>query len=405
MTLASSIAAEAGRSGSSCSPSGTSSGCTGRASPGPRWRRAVHQTFASYTRYWVDSFRLPKLSAAEIDAGFAVEGYDHIARAVAAGTGPILALPHLGGWEWAAFWLTRVLGERVTAVVEAVEPPELFEFFVTFRRQLGMDVVPLGPSAGSQVLSGIRSVHVVCLLSDRDIAGDGIEVDFFGEKTTLPPGPVTVALRTGAPLIPTCGVLPRLGPPRRGGSAARPDPPGALHDDVTPADPGARGPPGGADPACPRAVAPPVAQLAQRLRRAGGHRPSPSPTGQNPSRSTPEAPTGAHHHHAHCPRSNGCPRSSCTVTSKGPCDPRRCWSWPPATASPCRPPTSPSCTATARWTSSSPCSGWSKSCLVQRRDWARLAYESVIDAAAHGRVYAETFFTPARHLAAGAFAR
>jgi adenosine deaminase len=42
-----------------------------------------------------------------------------------------------------------------------------------------------------------------------------------------------------------------------------------------------------------------------------------------------------------------------------------------------------------------------QSCLSSREDWARLAYESVTDAAAHGRVYAETFFTPARHLAAG----
>lgn len=42
-----------------------------------------------------------------------------------------------------------------------------------------------------------------------------------------------------------------------------------------------------------------------------------------------------------------------------------------------------------------------QSCLKSRDDWARLAYESVVDGAAHGRVYAETFFTPARHLAEG----
>ncbi len=34
-------------------------------------------------------------------------------------------------------------------------------------------------------------------------------------------------------------------------------------------------------------------------------------------------------------------------------------------------------------------------------DWARLAYERVVDSAAHGVVYCEAFFTPARHLAAG----
>jgi adenosine deaminase len=39
--------------------------------------------------------------------------------------------------------------------------------------------------------------------------------------------------------------------------------------------------------------------------------------------------------------------------------------------------------------------------LVSRDDWARIAYESLIDGAAHGLRYRETFFTPARHLAMG----
>ena len=42
-----------------------------------------------------------------------------------------------------------------------------------------------------------------------------------------------------------------------------------------------------------------------------------------------------------------------------------------------------------------------QSTLGGRADWARLAYESVLDAHAAGIVYRESFFTPARHLAAG----
>ena len=42
--------------------------------------------------------------------------------------------------------------------------------------------------------------HVVPLLCDRDINRTGVEVSFFGEKTTLPSGPAALALRTGAPL-------------------------------------------------------------------------------------------------------------------------------------------------------------------------------------------------------------
>jgi KDO2-lipid IV(A) lauroyltransferase len=169
---------------------------------GEALRRSVLETFRSYGRYWIDSFRLPDLSVDEIDAGFAYQGVGHILDARARGIGPILVLPHLGGWEWAGFWLTQVLRVPVTVVVEAIEPPELFDFFASFRRRLGMNIVALGPQAGAEVLRAIKARHVVCLLSDRDIQGDGIEVEFFGESTTLPAGPATLAARTGAPLLP-----------------------------------------------------------------------------------------------------------------------------------------------------------------------------------------------------------
>src|SRR6185295_17984703 len=39
--------------------------------------------------------------------------------------------------------------------------------------------------------------------------------------------------------------------------------------------------------------------------------------------------------------------------------------------------------------------------LTEPADWERIAYEAVVDAAPHGLRYRETFFTPARHLAAG----
>jgi adenosine deaminase len=42
-----------------------------------------------------------------------------------------------------------------------------------------------------------------------------------------------------------------------------------------------------------------------------------------------------------------------------------------------------------------------QSSLARREDWTRLAYESVVDGSAHGVVYRESFFTPARHCASG----
>jgi KDO2-lipid IV(A) lauroyltransferase len=169
---------------------------------GIRLRRSVQEAFDSYARYWLESFRLPHLSTRAVEKGMQVEGYEHVTEALEGGNGVILALPHLGGWEWAGRWL-NVRGHGLTVVVEAIEPPELFEWFTDLRSHLGMNVVPLGASAGREVLAALKRNDVVCLLSDRDIQRNGVEVEFFGERTTLPAGPATLGLRTGAPVLPT----------------------------------------------------------------------------------------------------------------------------------------------------------------------------------------------------------
>lgn len=168
----------------------------------PRVRDAiVRETFTSYARYWLESFRLPGTSPEDLDAGVTVTGLDAVADAIAAGTGIVVALPHLGGWEWAAFWLAEVHGWPVTAVVEQIEPPELAEWFLELRASLGMEIVPLGPGAGAACVRALKENRVLCLVCDRDLAGDGIAVPFLGEVTTLPAGPATLALRSGAPLV------------------------------------------------------------------------------------------------------------------------------------------------------------------------------------------------------------
>lgn len=168
---------------------------------GASLRVAVQQAFDSYARYYVESFRLPSLGKGTVDRGMSVDGFDHIPAALELGKGCVFALPHLGGWEWAGRWMTD-LGYKLTVVVEALEPPELFEWFRDLRSDLGMTVVPLGPDVGKAVLQALTENQIVCLLCDRDIDRRGVDVEFFGERTTLPAGPATLGLRTGAPVLP-----------------------------------------------------------------------------------------------------------------------------------------------------------------------------------------------------------
>jgi lauroyl/myristoyl acyltransferase len=168
---------------------------------GASLRVAVGQAFDSYARYYVESFRLPSLSKKTVDRSFTVDGFHHITDALELGNGCIFALPHLGGWEWAGKWMTDQ-GYKLTVVVEALEPPELFEWFADLRKDLGMTVVPTGPKAGPAVLKALRENQIVCLLCDRDLDRNGVDVEFFGERTTLPAGPATLGLRVGSPILP-----------------------------------------------------------------------------------------------------------------------------------------------------------------------------------------------------------
>jgi len=166
--------------------------------------RKVRATFDSYARYYYDAFRLPSMGVEQIERGIHVDGVEHLEAAMADdAVGPVLALPHLGGWEWAAAWITQVRGWGLAAVVEELDPPELFDWFLRFRESLGMNIIPLGPDAAAQVAAAAFDREVVCLLCDRDIGGTGVEVEFFGERTRLPAGPAVMALRTGCRVLPT----------------------------------------------------------------------------------------------------------------------------------------------------------------------------------------------------------
>lgn len=128
------------------------------------------------------------------------EGLEHLVAAKERGQGLIIALPHIGSWEWGGAFLDTI-GLTMTAVAEELDPPELFSWFKKKREAMGILIEPLNEQAGTVLLSTLRAGGVVGLLCDRDIQDNGIEVEFFGERVTMPPGPATLALRTGATLV------------------------------------------------------------------------------------------------------------------------------------------------------------------------------------------------------------
>jgi lauroyl/myristoyl acyltransferase len=111
----------------------------------------------------------------------------------------------MGNWDQAGAWIIHAGAGSFTTVMERLKPESLYDEFVAFREGLGMEVLPASGgavSAFATLSERLRSGKLICLLADRDVAGSGLEVDFFGEKALMAVGSAVLAERTGAALFP-----------------------------------------------------------------------------------------------------------------------------------------------------------------------------------------------------------
>jgi phosphatidylinositol dimannoside acyltransferase len=156
----------------------------------------------SYARYWLEAFRLPSRSRAQVLTDFRLEPEGEFHAVLAEGKGIIVALPHLANWDAAGAWAVAH-GHKLVTVMERLKPEAVFEQFIAYREKLGMEVIPLtgGQRAPLDLLAERATQgYAVVLLSDRDLSARGVEVRFFGGRTRMPLGPALLAIRTGAPL-------------------------------------------------------------------------------------------------------------------------------------------------------------------------------------------------------------
>lgn len=163
---------------------------------------AAREIFASYGRYWAESFWVRPRRFEQMWRHMTVDGLDNLASACQGGRGVILVLPHTGNWEAAALVALQV-DLPLVAVAERLANPLITRWFVSQRGMFGIEIVLTGQGrVGAQLVEAVQDGKGVCLLSDRDLTGRGIEVDFFGEATTLPAGPVSLARKTNAAILP-----------------------------------------------------------------------------------------------------------------------------------------------------------------------------------------------------------
>jgi phosphatidylinositol dimannoside acyltransferase len=166
-------------------------------------RAATREAFDLYARYWYETFRARALSPEELLKRFRLAGLENVDRALEAGLGAILPLPHMGNWDVAGQFVAQS-GYRLISVAEDLRPRRLADLFLRHREALGMEILMLeGRGTSIRLAQLLAENAVVALVADRNLAARGVEVEMFGAARSMPAGPALLSLSTGAPMLPS----------------------------------------------------------------------------------------------------------------------------------------------------------------------------------------------------------
>jgi phosphatidylinositol dimannoside acyltransferase len=177
----------------------------GRAVPGvsaPALRDLSHRAMRSYFRYWHEAFRLPSWSHRRIVDMVVTTNEAALREVHAQGRGAIVALPHMANWDLAGAWAC-LTGLPVSTVAERLRPESLYNRFVAYRAELGIEVEPLSGSGNplTAMRNALERGRVVCLLADRSIGRGGVDVALLDETARLPGGVAALARMCKVPVV------------------------------------------------------------------------------------------------------------------------------------------------------------------------------------------------------------
>ena len=158
-------------------------------------KKIVWQAWRNFARTVVDTILLMHISKEKIIATVALEGEDHLRRALEKGKGVLALSAHLGSFTTIGARLAAG-GYPFSVVVKHPKHQRFAKLTDDYRAQIGIHTIAAKPrrEAVRGILKALRNNRIVLVIADEFKSGDEL-VDFFAMKLPAPRGPATLADR------------------------------------------------------------------------------------------------------------------------------------------------------------------------------------------------------------------
>ena len=164
-------------------------------------RAIARATFAHFGRLLVALLRFSPLTPDQMRARVEVEGAERVEAALSGGRGVLIVTGHFGYWEIQGLAHALVL-PPISVMARPLDNPYLHRFLERARCSTGNSVI-YRQGALRRVLRALGANQAVAVLIDQHIQpADAVTVDFFNRPAATTAALATLALRTGAPLVP-----------------------------------------------------------------------------------------------------------------------------------------------------------------------------------------------------------
>jgi len=165
-------------------------------------KKIANGCFQHFGKSLVEVMQFPKLTLQKINQFVTFSGREHLDAALAKGKGVIILTAHFGNWELLGASLT-LNGYPLNVIARPVRKERLEEILRAYREAVGMRVIYNRGTSVKQTLRCLKNNEMLGILPDVDTKVGGVFVDFFGRLAYTPYGPVALALKTQASLLPT----------------------------------------------------------------------------------------------------------------------------------------------------------------------------------------------------------
>lgn len=163
-------------------------------------KKVAFGSYKSFSITLVEMLFIPFMTREQIENAIYCEDVELVKKYYERNNGLIALSGHFGNWEYGALSVSAKINVPFHVVVKSQRNPYVDAYLNHGRTRWINKIVPLGVSI-RKIYAELKAKNIVAMVADQRGPQEGMRVNFFGQQSSIYPGPAMLAIKTRAPIL------------------------------------------------------------------------------------------------------------------------------------------------------------------------------------------------------------